>query len=120
MRARSKLKPGQPGTQKLVKQYGRQLVCVRYRYDAIRRKRYTTAEIIVGEAEWDPLPSAVARRELVWIRVGIEEIKLREKVKACGGRWDAEKRLWKLPMEQVLRLGLTARLTKPASREVAL
>jgi hypothetical protein len=49
MRARSTLRPGQPGTKALVKQHGDRLLCVRYRYDRIRRKRYKTAEIIVDE-----------------------------------------------------------------------
>jgi hypothetical protein len=110
MRARSKLKPGQPGTRKLVEQYGNRLVCVRYRYDALKRRRYTTAEIIVDESDWDPMPSATARRELVPVRIAVHEVKLREKVKAAGGRWDPEKRVWHVPMEQVLQLGLGGRV----------
>jgi hypothetical protein len=110
MRARSKLKPGQPGTRKLVEQYGDRLVCVRYRYDALKRRRYTTAEIIVDESDWDPLPSATARRERVAVRIDVREVKLREKVKAAGGRWDPEKRVWQLSMEQVLQLGLGGRV----------
>ena len=112
MRARSKLKPGQPGTRKLVEQYGDRLVCVRYRYDALKRRRYTTAEIIVDESEWDPMPSATARRERVAVRIEVHEVKLREKVKAAGGRWDPEKRVWHLPMEQVLQLGLSGRVAE--------
>ncbi len=110
MRARSKLKPGQPGTLKLVAQYGDRLVCVRYRYDALKRRRYTTAEIVVHESEWDPLPSATARRERVPVRIAVQETTLRAKVKAAGGRWDTEKRVWMLPMEQVIQLGLTTRV----------
>ena len=40
MEVRSKLRPGENGTKTLLKQYGEQLVCVRYRYDRQRRKRY--------------------------------------------------------------------------------
>lgn len=121
MRARSKLTPGQPGTRKLVEQYGERLVCVRYRYDALKRRRYTTAEIVVDESDWDPMPSATARRERVAVRIDVREVRLREKVKAAGGRWDPEKRLWHLPMEQVLQLGLHGRVAKvqpiaPAAR----
>jgi len=110
MRARSKLKPGQPGTRKLLTQYGDRLVCVRYRYDALKRRRYTTAEIIVDESDWDPMPSATARRERMPVRIDVREVKLREKVKAAGGRWDPERRVWLLPMEQVLHLGLSRRV----------
>jgi hypothetical protein len=112
MRARSKLRPGQPGTLKLVKQFGDRLVCVRYRYDALKRRRYTTAEIIVDESDWDPMPSATARHERVPVRIEVNEVKLRAKVKAAGGKWNPEKRLWLVPMEQVLQLGLTNRVNK--------
>jgi len=114
MRARAKLRPGQPGTKKLAQHYGDRLVCVRYRYDVLRRRRFTTAEIIVDEADWDPLPSATARRERVAVRIAVQELKLRAKVKAAGGRWDPEQRVWRLPMEQVLQLGLQDR-TVPSS-----
>ena len=45
--------------------------------------------------------------------LAVQETQLREKVKAAGGRWDPEKRVWHLPMEQVLQLGLTARVMTP-------
>jgi hypothetical protein len=96
----------------LVEQYGDRLVCVRYRYDALKRRRYTTAEIIVDESDWDPMPSATARRERAAVRIEVREVKLREKVKASGGRWDPERRVWHLPMEQVLQLGLEGRVTR--------
>ena len=44
MRARRTLRPGQRGTKKLLRQYGSQLVCVRYRYDAERYLRFKTVE----------------------------------------------------------------------------
>ena len=39
---------------KLLKQYGEQLVCVRYRYDQKRRKRYKTVALIADEKDWLP------------------------------------------------------------------
>jgi hypothetical protein len=44
MRTRLHLKPGQKGTKRLLALYGDSLVCVRYRYDAERRKRFKTVE----------------------------------------------------------------------------
>ena len=39
------------------------LVCVRYRYDKVRNRRYKTAELIVDEVSWTPRrPSGTARR----------------------------------------------------------
>jgi hypothetical protein len=46
--------PGQPGTQRWLKQFGGKLVRVRYRTNPSRRIRSTTVEIIVDEAFWDP------------------------------------------------------------------
>jgi len=57
-----------------VQEYGERFLSVRYRYAALKRKRYTTAEIIIDQSDWNPLPSEVAQR------------------------------LWFLPMEQVLQL----------------
>ncbi|MEA5114936.1 MAG: hypothetical protein VB050_13010 [Geobacteraceae bacterium] len=48
MKAYAHLKPGQKGTLRLVEKYGA-LLCVRYRYDARRRMRLKTVEIIVKE-----------------------------------------------------------------------
>jgi hypothetical protein len=42
MEVKVTLKPGQNGTKRLVEQYGDQLVCVRYRYGKLKRKRYKT------------------------------------------------------------------------------
>ncbi|MEO8164804.1 MAG: hypothetical protein ABI619_05350 [Betaproteobacteria bacterium] len=100
MEARVTLRPGQRGTKKLVQRFGDRLICVRYRYDVSRRKRFTTVELIVDEAPWQPLtPSgrpAGNPPERVGVRVGYNEQALREQVKAAGGRWDADRRLWQL------------------------
>ena len=49
MDVKATLLPGINGTKSLLKKYGDQLVCVRYRYDKLKQKRYRTAEIIVEE-----------------------------------------------------------------------
>ena len=54
MQARQTLTPGQKGTKKFLERYGKQLICVSYRYDDQRRKRFTTVEIIVEESDWSP------------------------------------------------------------------
>lgn len=66
------------------------------------------------------MPSAVARRQQVGVAVDVREVKVRAKIKAAGGRWDPDRRVWFLPMEQVLQLGLTDRLhpaPPPAPRQ---
>lgn len=48
------LRPGDPGTEKLVRRFGERLVVVRYRGNPSRRVRSTTVEIVVDEGFWMP------------------------------------------------------------------
>ncbi|MBE0617196.1 MAG: hypothetical protein IH608_04630, partial [Proteobacteria bacterium] len=81
------LRLGEPGTKRLLAEFGERLVCVRYRCDAEGRKRYKTAEIIVAEADWSPPPGP---DDPVHDRVAFAEEELRARVKAAGGRWRPE------------------------------
>ena len=116
MEARVTLRPGQRGTRKLVQRFGDRLICVRYRYDATERKRFTTVELIVAEAPWHPVtasgrgPRPNGAPEQVAVRIAYGEHALREQVKAAGGRWDAGERLWRLPLGRVQALGLVERI----------
>ena len=124
MEIRTVRKPGDPGTRKLLAQYGERLVCIRYRYDAARRKRFKTIELIVTEEDWHPpaphpdddgstrpAPKRYATRRL-GIRIAFDEADLRQRIKAAGGLWDPSQRMWFLPEEEVRRLGLVQRVAK--------
>lgn len=52
MEIRTVRRPGDPGTQKLLAKYGERLVCICYRYDPARRKRFKTVELIITEDDW--------------------------------------------------------------------
>ena len=52
MKVKRILHPGQPGTKKLVKRYGDNMLCVRYRYDENKMMMYKTIEIIIDEKPW--------------------------------------------------------------------
>jgi hypothetical protein len=108
MQSRSKLKPGQKGTKKLVELYGSRLVCVRYRYDEGSQKRFKTAEIIVDEVPWMPKPPK--EPVIVDLQIAWGETDLARKVKAAGGKWNRAKRLWEIPADQALALGLEDRI----------
>ena len=54
MEVKATIAPVQNGTQQLLKQYGDQLVCVRYRSDKARQKQIKTIEIIINEQDWVP------------------------------------------------------------------
>jgi hypothetical protein len=112
MRTLLHLKPGQKGTKQLLTPYGDRLVCVRYRYDAQRKKRFKTVELIVAEREWEPPPPRFAADAIVGVRVGFAEVEIREQVKQAGGKWDRSRKVWELRYDHVVALKLEARIVE--------
>lgn len=108
-----KLKPGQPGTKRLVGQYGQRLVCVRYRYDASQNKRFKTVELIIEESSWQPPARPFQDDEIVLIRIEFSEAHWRDRVKSAGGKWNPNLKLWEIKYGQVRKLGLTDRIHSP-------
>ena len=106
MRIRLTRKPGQKGTKELSLLYGKKLVCVRYRYDIEKRRRYKTVEIIVEESEWIPNDA------LVLVKVAWGEKEISYKVKQAGGEWNKSKQAWELRYDKVVELQLEDRLVK--------
>ena len=94
MKTRLILKPGQPGTKKLAKKYGDSLLCVRFKYDADKKQRLKTVELIVERTEWTPPPPRYTADTLVPLRIEATDIPMRLRAKAAGGRWNPGKRLW--------------------------
>jgi hypothetical protein len=109
-RVRLHLKPGQNGTKQLLAQYGDRLICVRYRYDARRRKRLKTVELLVAECDWKPSRSQFAHDALVELRVAFAEVAVRERVKQAGGRWHPRRRVWQLRYDRAVAFGLQSRI----------
>lgn len=122
METRTTLRPGDRGTRKLVERFGKRLVCVRYRYDAVTSRRYTTVELIVAEAAWQPKARKPrANRppeEMVYVRVGFGEEGLRAKMKALGAIWRPQHRLWELPWGVVKGLGIEERVVGEERRGI--
>ena len=112
MRTLLHLKPGQKGTRELLAQYGDRLVCVPYRYDAQRKKRFKTVELIVAEREWEPPPSRLAADTVVGVRVGFAEVEMRAQVKQAGGKWNPSRKVWELRYDRLVALKLEARIVK--------
>ena len=54
MKVYRNLKAGKNGTIKLLRKYGEQLICVRFRSDMKNKKRYKTIELIIDEWNWEP------------------------------------------------------------------
>lgn len=84
----------------------------RYRYDAQRKKRYKTVELIVEETDWQPRTGTPTRSadHMVGIRIGYGEADLRQKVKEAGAIWRPQQKLRELRYDQAPALGLTTRI----------
>ncbi len=109
MRVGAHMAPGAKGTRKLLREYGARLVCVRYRYDEVSRKRLKTVEIVVEEVPWTP-----PQRHLVLVTVKPWETALHARLKKAGGRWTGTGPFWRVRYDRAVKLGLAARI--PASR----
>lgn len=116
LRVRPHLKPGQKGTKQLLAQYGDRPICLRYRYDADRKRRLKTVELVVSERDWQPLRRPFAQDQIVDGRVPFADVAARGRVKKAGGTWNPEPRVWQLRYDRVVALGLHACIAdEPAS-----
>jgi hypothetical protein len=106
MKTRLILKPGQKGAKRLTEKYGDDLVCVRYRYDAVLNQRLKTVELVVERADRTPPPLKFATDTLVPVHIEGYEKELRAQAKAAGGRWNPEKQLWFVPYGKIVGTSL--------------
>ena len=111
------LRPGQKGTKQLLAQYGDRLICVRYRYDAQRKKRFKTVELLIAERDWDPPRPRFAHDQIVGLRVPFAEVAVRARVKQAGGTWNPQRRAWELRYDRTIALGLEDRIVPDAGSE---
>ncbi len=108
MEIRKTLQPGDMGTKRLLKKYGEQLVCVRYRIDKLSQKRFTTVELIIDEKPYirtNPNINA-------WVKINFNETKQRQQVKTAGAKWSTEHKVWIMDYEIAKKLGLKKRIIK--------
>jgi len=89
---------------------------VRYRYDAQRKKRLKTVELLVAERDWQPPRPRFAHDQIVGLRVAFADVAVRDRVKQAGGTWNPERRVWQLRYDRAVALGLNGRIVdEPAS-----
>ena len=110
MDVRLTLTPGQPGTKRLVDEYGEQLICVRYRYDRARGMRYKTVELVVDAVPWNP----VDKQAIVRVRVARLERDIQRAIRRAGGQWNQSAGVWEIVYREAERLGLLDRVVKEA------
>ena len=109
------IKPHAAGAKRYQQKWNEKLVAVRYRKDRVTGRQYTTVELIVDERM--PLhtpdherPPEFQRDGIAAIRVKFEEEKLRGLIKSQGAKWDKTQKLWHLPLSDVKRMHLEARI----------
>lgn len=83
---------------------------MRYRYDEESRRRCKTVELIVDEVDWVPKQRQASGTRRGGLRVGWEELEVRQAVKRAGGRWNPVQRVWELRHDLALQLGLQDRI----------
>jgi hypothetical protein len=109
MKSYAHLKPGQNGTKRLLTQYGKALLCVRYRYDVTRGVRLKTVELVVEEKTGCPM-FLFQDSDMVPVEVRFEETELREKLRRMRARWVSHQKLWLVPYRLVRGTELEARI----------
>ncbi len=107
---------GEKGSVKFVKKWGKQLLLVRYREDEKNQDIVTTLEIVVetrakmGKNKRQIGHLSVKSKAVVGVRIGIDVLELRAKVKAAEAIWDSNKMLWRMRYEDAIALGLKNRI----------
>ena len=80
----------------LFDQYGEDLVCVRRRYDAERETGLKSAGIIFERAPWKRSSKRLPAEKIVCIRIEYCEVESGRKMKAAGGKWNREQKVWEI------------------------
>jgi len=75
---------GQPGPQKWIKRFGRDLVAVRYKYDDTTNKKTVTVELVAEVQDWQKNKSRIPKKKIVKLKIDYDEIELRQKIKHSG------------------------------------
>jgi len=89
---------------------------VPYRYDAQRKKRFTTVELLVAERDWEPPRPRFVHDQIVGLRVAFADVAVRDRVKQAGRTLNPARRVWQLRCDRVVALGLNSRIVdEPAS-----
>lgn len=101
--------PGRPGTRRHQRNYGKALVCVRYRLDPKGIIRFTTVELVVEQARINP---RLVDDQTYGVETWAWEADVTSAIKRAQGRWDPESRLWELSGEAIKRLRLQHRTRK--------
>lgn len=104
------LQSGQAGTRRHMHVYGSRLICVRHRIDPVQRCRLVTVELVVEVRPITPRDDPE-----VAVRIDPNAKPLRARLLACGGRWDAAHKVWRMPQSVARSLRLTRQVLVSAA-----
>lgn len=104
-RVAKKIKPSQRGSIKIARNYGSELLCVRYRENLDGTERLTTVELVVERV-------MIQKRDdpIVSFKIKPEEVELRRLAQSKGATYDGKNQMWNLVRTEVLRMGLRSRI----------
>ena len=90
-------------------------MCVRYRDDPEGQRKITTVELVVEERPWHPtlhhtVPQRIPDDARLPLRIEYGEIALGKSVRAAGGEWFPEEKVWRLAYGKIIELGLADRI----------
>ena len=104
-RVAKKIKPNERGAIKIARNYGNELLCVRYRENPDGTERLTTVELVLErvmiQKRYDPIVS---------FKIKPEEVELRLVAQSKGATYDGKNQMWNLVRSEVLRMGLRSRI----------
>ena len=79
---------------------------------------FKTVELIVAERDWQPPRPCLAPDRPISLRIAFAEVDLRRRVKQAGGRWNSDERVWQLPHDRAVALGLTERIVDTSASSI--
>ena len=106
------LSPGKPGTKNEFEKYGKNLVYVRYKYDAENKRKIKTIELVFEDKPWNKNLDRKPFNKKVFIKIEYDEKRLQKVIRSVGGSWDKGKKLWKIFYGDVVNLGLEDRIAE--------
>jgi len=114
--------PGKRGSIRYLKEWGDQLVTVRYRKNMETNQMLTTIEIVVDQR---PLPvqsksanqllkAQAKQQQYVALKINYHEVEYRHSIKKAGGSWSKQMKMWVTHRDTAERLGLSSRIVEGA------
>ena len=78
-------------------------------------EKIKTVELIIDRRPWRPRQSKTPYNKIIEVRIKYGEPELSRKVKALGEHLNPQKKLWELPYQKAVILGLEERIVFPKS-----